>query len=176
MDSVTRISTDQFNDTAINYPSVDNSAAYPNGCLENTVIDHNNQSLTSIENKKVVKEDSHPFYIVLLIFIVIGIVINLFLLYRIDIFGLDGDLIPEERKTYASILGIGVAIILGIIFFGGMFLIGFGTRVENTWIGIAVALFVAFIISFLMGWLVGIYVGIDHLWLPDQNLVVASAP
>lgn len=112
-------------------------------------------------------------YIILLIFIVIGIVINLYLLYRIDIFGLNGNLIPEERRTYSAIIGVGLAVLLTVIFFGGMYLIAFGSKVKNTGVGVVIALTVAFIITFLMGWLIGVYLGITHLWLPDQNLIEA---
>jgi len=145
--------------------------ALPAG-MEFTEYSSDSEEESLSEKKK--SEFSNPLYISLLIFILIGIVINLFLLYRIDIFDVDGNLIPEERRSYASMLGIGLAIVLGIIFFGGLYLIFFSSKIKSSAVGIVIALVVAFIITFLMGWLVGIYVGINHLWMPDQNLVSYS--
>ena len=123
--------------------------------------------------KTSTKKGLESIYIIFLIFIVIGIVINLYLLYRLDIFDTDGNLVPEERRTYAAIIGIGMAIILSIIFFGGMYLVAYGSKAKTSFGSLLLVFLVAFIIIFMMGWLVGIYMGIKHLWIPDQNLTSA---
>lgn len=111
-----------------------------------------------------------PLYMTFIVIIIIGIVINLVLLY--DLKGRDrsGKLIENESKDMAAVNGIGLAIILTIILGGSIYLVRKGRVIEKSGTTLIILILIAFLIIFLMGLFVGEYVNVGHVWAPIVNL------
>ncbi len=124
------------------------------------------------DNKSKIKESIFsPLYIFFLIIIIIGIVINLILLFRLELIDRNGNLLSEDQKTMAAVNGIGFAILLIIILVGGFYMVRFHGSLKSTGLSVVVAIFITFIIIFLMGFLMGEYMNVGHLWAPIQPVI-----
>ena len=120
------------------------------------------------EDNYVIKRSSGPLVMIFVIFIVIGIIVNLILLYNLDKFDRHGELISSDARNMAAINSVGLAILLAIIFGGLIFLMLKRGNNINMGVGFILLLLVAFVVIFLMGLLAGEYVNIGHLWAPIQ--------
>lgn len=111
-----------------------------------------------------------PLYMTFIVIIIIGIVINLVLLY--DLKGRDrsGKFIENESKDIAAVNGVGLAIILTIILGGSIYLVRKGRVIEKSGTTLIILILIAFLIIFLMGIFVGEYVNVGHVWAPIINL------
>ena len=111
-----------------------------------------------------------PLYMTFIVIIIIGIVINLVLLY--DLKGRDrsGKFIENESKDMAAVNGVGLAIILTIILGGSIYLVRKGRVIEKSGTTLIILILIAFLIIFLMGIFVGEYVNVGHVWAPIVNL------
>lgn len=123
------------------------------------------------ESRKIKESIFSPLYIFFLIIIIIGIVINLILLSRLELIDRNGNPLTEDQKTMATINGIGFAILLTIILVGGFYMVRYHGAIKNTGLSVAVAIFITFIIIFLMGLLMGEYMDVGHLWAPIQPII-----
>ena len=116
----------------------------------------------------IIKRSRTPLVIIFIIFIVIGIIVNLFLLFGLDGRDRNGKIITNDEKTMAAINSIGLAVLLSIILGGFIFIIWGKGNNTNMGLGFVLLLLVAFVIIFLMGLLAGEYVNVGHLWAPLQ--------
>lgn len=112
-----------------------------------------------------------PIYIFFVIIIIIGIVINLILLSRLQLIDRNGNPVSEDRKTMATVNGIGFAILLIIILVGGFYMLRHHGAIKNIALSLFVAIFITFIIIFMMGLLMGEYMDVGHLWAPIQPII-----
>ena len=111
-----------------------------------------------------------PLYMTFIVIIIIGIVINLVLLY--DLKGRDrsGKFIENESKDMAAVNGIGLAIILTIILGGSIYLARKGRVIEKSGTTLIILILIAFLVIFLMGLFVGEYINVGHVWAPIVDL------
>ena len=111
-----------------------------------------------------------PLYMTFIVIIIIGIVINLVLLY--DLKGRDrsGKFIENESKDMAAVNGIGLAIILTIILGGSIYLVRKGRVIEKSGTTLIILILIAFLVIFLMGLFVGEYINVGHVWAPIVDL------
>jgi len=109
-------------------------------------------------------------YWIFVFVIVIGIIIDLILLYDLKGRDRNGKFIDTETKNMAAVNGIGLALILTIIFVGGIYLLRREYTTMKTGTVLIVLIFITFLIIFLMGLFVGEYVNVGHVWSPVINL------
>ena len=137
-----------------------------------------NQLLLDAENIKKTKlsettEDQTSLislYGLFVFIIIIGIIINLILLY--DLIGRDrkGKYIEIEDKNMAAVNGVGLALMLTIIFMGGIYLLKRDVIEIKMGTMLIILLMVSFLIIFLMGLFIGEYINVGHVWTPAVNL------
>jgi len=109
-------------------------------------------------------------YWIFVFVIIIGIIIDLILLYDLKGRDRNGKFIDTETKNMAAVNGIGLALILTIIFVGGIYLLRREYTTMKTGTVLIVLIFITFLIIFLMGLFVGEYVNVGHVWSPVINL------
>ena len=108
-------------------------------------------------------------YWIFVFVIIIGIIIDLILLYDLKGRDRNGKFIDTETKNMAAVNGIGLALILTIIFVGGIYLLRREYTTMKTGTVLIVLIFITFLIIFLMGLFVGEYVNVGHVWSPVIN-------
>ena len=120
------------------------------------------------EDDYVIKRSRGPIVVFFIIFIVVGIIINVILLYNLPKFDSEGNEIPDDEKNMAAINSVAFAILTAIILGGAIFMIMKRGNYNNMGVGFIIIAFIAFIILFLMGLIAGEYLNVGHLWAPIQ--------
>lgn len=132
--------------------------------------EEDNSAERDISDDYVEEKLSSPTYLVFIVIIIVGIIINLHLLYRLRGKDRHGNDISRDRKNMAAINGLGFAIILAIIFGGAIYLSRNGGYITNQGSALIILILISFLIVFLMGLLIGEYIAVGHIWTPIQPL------
>lgn len=106
-----------------------------------------------------------PIYFVIMVLVIIGIIINIHLLYSLSGNDRYGAPIDDNRRNMALTTLIGLNIFLMIIFMGSIYMMR-KNGMNNHGVSIIVILIVSFFIMFITGTIVGEYMNVGHLWSP----------
>lgn len=134
-------------------------------------VEDDNAKRADDDDDDLVREKlSSPVYLVFIVIIIVGIIINLHLLYRLKGKDRNGRDIPRDRRDMAAVNGLGLAIILGIIFGGAIYLSRSDGYITNQGSALVILILISFIVIFLMGLFMGEYIMVGHIWTPIQPL------
>lgn len=104
--------------------------------------------------------------------IVLGLVINLFLLARSPNTDRDGRPVHDHLKWSTAVVGIGVTIVVGMLIAAWIHYIVINDYDISSWIFLFLIIIIPLIVTYLVGLLMGVWLNMGHIWFTESAPLV----
>jgi hypothetical protein len=144
------------------------SSSLPQSKCLTPLSECNNDGKISMCNMSQIDHFRCPIVIFIILTIVI-LLINWWLLYKIDNVNRYGQSYNSSKKWSAAVIGFATTLIIGVLFSSWLlYMCNARQNFTGGWAIFLMSIILPFIIGYLAGLFMGEYIGVGHLWFPEN--------